>query len=66
MGYRIPILVAGVLLVAYGLWGLYSGKILSTWGQVQYRPSVIYWVTVGLLILLGGANIWVVIRSWTK
>ena len=47
---------AGLLLLGYGLWSLYLGKAISAWAMV-YRPSAIYWVTVGAFILLGGANV---------
>lgn len=55
---RILALVAGMLLVAYGLWSLRSGKVLITWGQFAERPSPFYWVVVAALLLLGVVNLW--------
>ncbi len=50
-------LVLGTLILAYGLWALRSGRVISTWGQMAYRPSVIYWVTTIALILVGILNV---------
>lgn len=56
-GLPICLLVAGSLLLAYGVWGLYSGWIVSTWARIEYRPSVQYWITVGALVAIGSFNI---------
>jgi hypothetical protein len=49
-------LVAGTLLLGYGLRALRSGRVFSTWGQIAHRPSVIYWITVGAIVLLALVN----------
>lgn len=49
--------VCGASITAYSLWALYSGQVVSTWFQTAYRPSPIYWITVGLLFVFGMANV---------
>lgn len=66
MGFRIAILTASLLLLGYAAYSLYAGWIISTWGQVVYRPSVLYWVSVIALLVLGGANLVVSIRLQMK
>jgi hypothetical protein len=39
---------AGLLLLGYGLWSLYLGKVISTWGQMVYRPSDLLRDSVGV------------------
>jgi hypothetical protein len=56
-------LIIGLLLFVYGLWALYSGEVLSTWARIEYRPSLIYWVTVIALTVTGGLNVAFGIRS---
>ena len=63
MDLRVLRISAGAVLLTAGLWGLFSGKMLTTWAQIAYRPSIIYWITVIALIVLGVANIVVGIRS---
>ena len=50
---RLVALVAGLLFLAYGLWALYSGRVISTWGQTAYRPNVFYWIATVAFLLLG-------------
>lgn len=63
---RIITLGGGSLLLAYGLWALCSGKVISTWARFAYRPSVIYWITVLAFLLLGIFNIAFGIRSFLR
>jgi hypothetical protein len=56
----------GGLILAYGVYALYSGKIISTWARFAYRPSPIYWITVAALVLLGGLNVLFGIRSFFR
>jgi hypothetical protein len=60
-GRLIPF-VAGVLLGGYGLWALFSGRVISTWGQMAQRPSIFYWVVTLALLLLGGLNLFMALR----
>ena len=55
-------LVSGAAISAYAAYALYSGSVISTWGQFANRPGAVYWVTVSLLMLLGLANLWTAIR----
>ena len=48
---------AGSLLLAYGLFSLRAGWVISTWGRLEYRPGAIYWITVVALIVIGGVNV---------
>lgn len=50
-------LIAGIVILGYVTWALYSGWVISTWGQFAHRGMVIYWVTVLLLALLGAVNL---------
>ncbi len=54
---RLILIGVGTLMLGYGLWGLYSGRIVSTWARVEYRPSVAYWITVVTLVGLGAVNV---------
>ena len=56
----------GGLLLAYGLWGLSSGRIISTWARFEYRPSVQYWITVIALVGIGGMNVLLGIRMLVR
>lgn len=51
------ILVLGILLLAYGVWALFQGSILSTWLRWEYSTGAPFWITVMTLIGLGAANI---------
>ncbi|MBM3286152.1 MAG: hypothetical protein FJY88_02215 [Candidatus Eisenbacteria bacterium] len=55
--FRLIPIVAGVLFLAYGLYALHSGRIISTWGRFSYRPNAIYWITTGAFLLLGVMNL---------
>ncbi|NIO41971.1 MAG: hypothetical protein GTO41_18475 [Burkholderiales bacterium] len=57
------LIIAGGLLLAYGLWGLWSGWIISTWLRVEYRGYAQYWITVIVLIVIGGGNVILGIRA---
>lgn len=59
-------LIFGLLLTAYGLWALYSGQIISTWAQTVYRPSPIYWITLIAILVLGIANLVMVVYSFFR
>lgn len=50
-------LLAGLLLVGYGLLALHTGQVISTWARMAHRPDPIYWVTVSAFLLLGVANL---------
>lgn len=50
-------LVAGIALLAYGVWAWRSRAVLSTWLRTEYPSGLPYWLTVGTLIGLGAANI---------
>lgn len=67
---RATILIAGGLLFAYGIFSLFVGWTISTWGTIAYRnsssSSVFYWVTVFALLLMGGLNLWVGLRMSGK
>ncbi len=65
-GLPLFLILAGGLLLCYGLWGLYSGWIISTWARVEYRPSVQYWITVVALIVIGGVNVGMGIRAYFR
>jgi hypothetical protein len=56
-GLRLFVIAAGLIITAYGLYALYSGSVISTWWQLAHRPSVIYWITVAALLLVGVANV---------
>ena len=62
---RATILIAGGLLFAYGLFSLFVGWTISTWGTIAYRNSIFYWITVCALLMMGGLNLWVGLR-WVK
>ena len=61
-GRLIPLL-AGVLLFGYGLWALYSGRVISTWGQMAPRSSVFYWVVTIALLVAGALNLFMAFRG---
>ena len=63
---RLLLLGGGSLLLLYGLWALHSGWLISTWAQVAYRPSLIYWITVVALLVIGGVNILIALRSFFR
>ena len=54
---RLVLAALGALIFSYGLWALYSGRVLITWGRLAERPDPIYWIVVACLLLLGGANV---------
>jgi hypothetical protein len=56
-GFYVITLGGGALLLAYGLWALYYGRVLTTWGRTVGRDSVFYWIVVGALILMGALNL---------
>ena len=58
--------IAGLLLLGYGAWALHTGSVISTWGQMAYRPNVIYWITVAAFEILGGANVLFGFRCFLK
>lgn len=62
-GGRLIALIAGLLFTATGVWCLASGRAPSTWGQVAYRPSLIYWIVTLALLLLGIMNLFVALGS---
>jgi hypothetical protein len=64
-GRLIP-LAAGILLLGYGLWALYSGKVISTWGQMAQRPNAFYWIATVAFILVGVLNLIVAFRISSK
>ena len=66
MGLRIFLITAGSLLLAYGLYALFSGWVISTWARVEYRTSVQYWITVVALIAIGAVNVGIGIRSFFR
>ena len=57
LGLSATLIVAGGALLAYGLWALHSGWVVSTWARVEYRPSIPYWITVVALVVIGGVNV---------
>jgi hypothetical protein len=60
---RLVLTALGALIFGYGLWALYSGRVLITWGRFADRPDAIYWITVACLLLLGGANVMAGLRQ---
>jgi hypothetical protein len=54
---RLFLAALGALIFGYGLWALYTGRVLITWGRFTQRPDPIYWIAVACLLLLGGANL---------
>jgi len=58
----IPV-VAGILLLAYGLYALWSGRVLITWARTVTRDSVTYWIILGALMLMGVMNLVIAIRT---
>jgi hypothetical protein len=54
---RLVLTALGALIFGYGLWALYSGRVLITWGRFADRPDALYWITVACLLLLGGMNV---------
>ena len=65
-GARWVPLIAGVLLLAYGGFALHSGRVISTWGQWNYRPGFLYWVTTLVFVGAGIANLVVAVRMWLR
>ena len=51
------LILLGMALFCYGLSALFTGKVISTWAQMAYRPSIIYWITVLAFLLIGGMNV---------
>jgi hypothetical protein len=50
-------LLAALALLGYGLWALHTGRVITTWARMAYRPDPIYWVTVSAFLCLGAANL---------
>jgi hypothetical protein len=57
VGLRIFLVTMGSVLLAYGIYALYTGAVISTWGRTEYRPSLQYWITVLALIAVGALNV---------
>jgi hypothetical protein len=57
-------LFAGGLILAYGIFSLRAGWVISTWARIEYRPSAIYWITVIALIGIGGVNVALGLKSF--
>jgi len=55
-------LIAGAVLLGAGLYALYVGRVLITWGRTVGRESVFYWIVVAGLLLLGIMNLVVALR----
>lgn len=60
---RAVALVAGLVFLGLAGWALQAGRVLVTWGRVAERPSIIYWVVVAALSLLGITNLFFALRS---
>lgn len=60
---RVLLLGVGSVLLLCGLWALHSGKVVSTWARIEYRPSLVYWLTTAALIGAGAMNLVLVLRS---
>lgn len=63
---RLVPLAAGAAILGYGLWALYSGKVISTWAQTAHRPNPFYWIVTISLLLIGALNLFVALRPRGK
>lgn len=54
----------GSLILAYGIFSLRAGWVISTWARIEYRPSAVYWITVVALLGIGGVNVALGIMSF--
>jgi hypothetical protein len=64
--FRLATIGGGSLLLAYGLWGLHSGWIISTWMRIEPRGTAAYWITVAALIAMGSVNLVIGLYSLSK
>jgi hypothetical protein len=66
MAARLTLAALGALMLGYGLWAIWAGRVIVTWGRVAERPDAIYWIAVLCLLLVGGVNLIAAARAlWT-
>jgi succinate dehydrogenase/fumarate reductase cytochrome b subunit len=50
-------IIAGVVLLGFGIWSLLAGKTIGLYGIIETRSSPFYWIIVIVLLGLGIFNI---------
>lgn len=47
----------GALMLVYGVWAIFSGRMSGNWGSALVRPSVFYWLALVAVLLVGAVNL---------
>ena len=50
-------IIAGLVLLGFGIWSLLAGKTIGLYGIIETRSSPFYWIILIVLLGLGILNI---------